>query len=121
MNESRVVIVIRPDGEYRIMSCPDGYAFQLKDLQLMVDGNIKVVPTVLGTGWSREDGVKVLMLANEEGKLRRLPVNQIATDLSALWDDVVAGNAVILGGREDEMIGLIREAAENIVKKWMEE
>lgn len=121
MNESRAVIGIRSDGAYKIMSCPDGYAFQLEDLQRMVDGNIEVVPTVLGTGWSQEDDVKVLMLANEEGKNRGLPVNLLATDLSAIWDDEVVGNVVILGARGDEMIGLTREAAENIVKKWLGE
>ena len=93
----------------------------LKDLQDMVGGNIETVPTVLVDGWSREKGVQIMMLVNEEGKLQELPVNQLATNLSVLWDDVVVGNAVILGARGDELIGLTREAAENIIKKWMED
>lgn len=121
MNEERFVIVVKPDGWHGLVHCFPGNTLPLKNLQDMIGGNIETVPTVLGEGWSKEEDVKVLMLKNEEGKLQGLPVNQIATDLSALWNDVVVGNAVILGARGDEMIGLTREAAENIVKKWMED
>ena len=121
MNEERFVIVVKPDGWHGLVHCFPGDTLPLKDLQDMVGGNIETVPTVLVVGWSREKGVQIGMMVNEEGKVQGLPVNPLATNLSVLWDDVVVGNAVIMGARGDELIGLTREAAENSVKKWMED
>ena len=47
-----------------------------------------------------------------------LPVNQTATDMAAIYNDVIVGNAVLMGTTEEDFIGLAKEAAENIVEKW---
>ena len=57
-------------------------------------------------------------IVNEEGKLQNLPVNQTATDLSAAYNDVIVGNAILLGTTDEDFIGLTERAAQNIMKKW---
>lgn len=68
--------------------------------------------------WSHEQGVGLTLIINEEGKLLGLPVNQLATDMVYIFNDVIVGNAVLMGTTEEDFIGLTKEAAENIVKKW---
>ena len=58
------------------------------------------------------------LIVNEEGKLQNLPVNQTATDLSAAYNDVIVGNAILLGTTDEDFIGLTERAAQNIMKKW---
>ena len=69
-------------------------------------------------GWSQEPGVGLALIVNEEGKLQNLPVNQTATDLSAAYNDVIVGNAILLGTTDEDFIGLTERAAQNIMKKW---
>ena len=59
-----------------------------------------------------------VLLHCDEGKLMELPVNEAATDVSALLYDYICGEAVLMGARGEELIGFTRKAAENIVKKW---
>ena len=85
----------------------------------MVEGPIEVVPAALNEGWAREpDNVSVVLVINEEGKLQNLPVNEDATDLTTLLYDQIVGNAILLLARGEELIGLKKEAAENIMRKW---
>lgn len=114
----RYVIYIRPEDVMVMLLCePDG-SVSLKTLQGLVEGHIELTPTVLADGWSKEPGVGTVLIVNEEGKLKDLPLNHWATDLSGVFDDVIVGNAVLMGTRGEELIGLTREAATNIVKKW---
>ena len=71
----------------------------------------------------KTDGVCVLLhcypgdcLSLEE--MQNLPVNQTATDLSAAYNDVIVGNAILLGTTDEDFIGLTERAAQNIMKKW---
>ena len=41
-----------------------------------------------------------------------------ATDLSAAYNDVIVGNAILLGTTDEDFIGLTERAAQNIMKKW---
>ena len=117
MHKERVVIRIKADGEFRLYPC-QGETLPLAKLQELVGGYIEAVGSVLGEGWSREEGECIVMLVNEEGKLLGLPVNANATMLSALWEDVIAGDALLMASKGEELFGLTREAAENIVKRW---
>jgi hypothetical protein len=72
----------------------------LKEMQDFVGGYIQVVTSVNGN----ED-----IVINEEGKLNGLPINVVATtmwlgedwndDTSAMANDVLVGNAMILKGK----------------------
>lgn len=58
------------------------------------------------------------LIINEEGKLLGMPVNRLATDMAYLFNDVIVGNAILIGTTDEDFIGLTKEAAENIVEKW---
>ena len=76
------------------------------------------MPTVLAGEWSHEQGVGLTLIINEEGKLLGMPVNQLATDMACLFNDVIVGNAILIGTTDEDFIGLTKETAENIVEKW---
>ena len=117
----RYAIVIRSDGKTIKLHCFPGDTVPLKDLQEMVEGHIEVTPTMLAASWSREkDTDAIILIINEEGKLKGLPLNQKATDISGinLYDDVIVGNAILMAVRGEELIGLTEEAADNIIKQW---
>lgn len=119
MEGNRFVITTKPDGWYGMIRCFPGDTLSLEELQGMVEGHIETVPTVI-KGWSYEPDVDVVMLANEEGKLQGLPENFTAMLMSARAD-VIVGNVVIMGAKDDELIGLTQDAAENIIKAWIVE
>lgn len=117
-NMERYAIIIRPNEEAVLLHCYPGDSLDLKTLQEIVEGNIETVPTALAGEWSHEQGVGLTLIINEEGKLLGLPVNQLATDMAYIFNDVIVGNAVLMGTKDEDFIGLTKEAAENIVKKW---
>lgn len=114
----RYAIIIRPNEETVLLHCYPGDSLDLKTLQEIVEGHIETVPTALAGEWSHEQGVGLTLIINEEGKLLGLPVNQTATDMAAIYNDVIVGNAILMGTTEEDFIGLTKEAAENIVEKW---
>lgn len=114
----RYAIIIRPNEETVLLHCYPGDSLDLKTLQEIVEGNIETVPVVLSSGWSKEKDVGLTLIINEEGKLLGLPVNQKATDMAAIYNDVIVGNAVLMGTTEEDFIGLAKEAAEHIVEEW---
>lgn len=114
----RYAIVVAPGDEPVLLHCYPGDSIDLKEMQKIVEGHIETVPTVLAKEWSREEGVGTVLIVNEEGKLQGLRANQWATDISALYNDVIVGNAILMGTTQEDFIGLTKEAAENIVGKW---
>ena len=101
-----------------LLHCRPGDSLELKAMQDIVGGYIETVPAALAAGWSHEQGVGLTLIINEEGKLLGLPLNPLATDMAGICNDVIVGNAILMGARGEEFIGLTKEAAENIVKKW---
>lgn len=114
----RYAIIIRPNEETVLLHCYPGDSLDLKTLQEIVEGHIETVPTVMSTGWRKEKDVGLTLIINEEGKLLGLPVNQTATDMAAIYNDVIVGNAILMGTTEEDFIGLTKEAAEHIVEEW---
>lgn len=113
----RYAIIIRPNEETVLLHCYPGDSLDLKTLQEIVEGHIETVPTMMSSAWSKEKDVGLTLIINEEGKLLGLPMNQLATDMAYLFNDVIVGNAVLMGTTDEDFIGLTKEAAENIVKK----
>lgn len=86
-----MAIVIEIDGTARSVRPDDGRAqFTLEELQGFVGGYIQLVP-------SRERFRGVLMLANEEGRLKGMKMNAAATVLSG---QLVVGPIVLLTPEE---------------------
>ena len=114
----RYAIIIRPEERMLVLHCYPDDSLELKTMQDIVEGNIETVPTVLAEGWSHEEGVGLVLIVNEEGKLLGLPANHLATDMAAVYNDVLVGNAILMGTKGENFVGLTKEAAENIMQKW---
>lgn len=88
----------------------------LKEMQDLVGGYIETVPVVIAPHWADEKGVSIRMVVAEEGKLHGLDWNPKATTLYGHSPDYIAGNALIVGAKGDELIALKRSAAEEIMR-----
>ena len=90
----------------------------LEILQQIVGGNIETVPCTIPCDGI--DAESLVMVLNEEGKLRNMEENELATAVSGMWgNDVLVGNAVILGVKGDELVCLKAEDAELIREVWL--
>lgn len=118
----RYIIFIPADGPCRLVPCDDGDTCQLSTLQRLVNGPIEVTPSCLGASWARElvDGIDLIV--NEEGKLRRLPLNEDATDLYAhCGRDMIVGDALLAAARGDELIGFSEPVCQTLAEFWAQE
>lgn len=84
--------LIKHDGTTQDVHPADGDTFSLKELQGFVHGYIEVLP--VGESY---------MFMNEEGKLKGLPLNQLATQLTRhrlARADVIVGDVLVCSGLE---------------------
>ena len=78
--------IINTYGDVKSVKPKNNKTFTLKEFQSFVDGYIQIVKT-------RDDR---LMIMNEEGKINRLPYNEIATSLYIYGThDVVVGDVLV--------------------------
>lgn len=110
----RAYIALTPLDSF--LMCQQDERMDLKEMQDLVEGDIETVPTVLAPHWADEEGVSILMIVNEAGKLHGLDWNPKATTLCGYRADHIAGNALIVGVKGDELIALKRSAAEKIMR-----
>lgn len=77
---------IKANGTRQEVAPKNGKDFKLDELQQMVGGNIELAETVDGR----------YLVANEEGRLKELPVNQLATELYIYgYHSVIVGDVVV--------------------------
>ena len=87
----------------------------LERLQELVGGYIETVPSIFRD---------YILVIDEEGKLKGLPKNRIANELSALsvqWFDVLFGPALIAKIEGDRIVGLSEAETDkfmNRLNKW---
>lgn len=110
----RAYIALTPLDSFLI--CQHDERMDLKEMQDLVKGDIEIAPTVIAPRWADEEGVSIFMVVNDEGKLRYLDYNAKATALYGFRLDYIAGNALIVGVKGDELIALKRSAAEKIMR-----
>ncbi len=97
----KYVFIISENGS--ITKRPVCGSLSLEDLRELVGGRIEYVDTTL-------DGVG--MLCDEEGKLKELEINGIATDLAILnVSDVICGPAVLCAVALDTFEGFSQHRA----------
>lgn len=87
--------LIKPNGEHCRIMPANGQTFTLEELQEAVGGYIEMI--TVGEAY---------FVLNEEGKLNKLPLNNVATAMAlaydAIWeDDFIGGNVLIC--RKDEL------------------
>lgn len=66
-----MTIYVKADGEYRVVFPANGCKFSLRELQFYVGGSIEIV----------RDGKGKAFVVNEEGKLKNLPLNPLASEI----------------------------------------
>ena len=88
MNYKIRCIIKRPDEQYGHVT---NISNRLENLQRTVEGYIEVVPVK-----QSPDGKDIILICNEEGKLRGLPHNFY------LWDEEIVGTVIICGVDGDE-------------------
>ena len=115
---NRYVIRIHPDGESELISCSPKGTLTLKTLQRLVGGRIETVPTVMSDGWAHEEGARVVMLVNEEGRILNMAHNETATIMAGFSVGTIVGPALIMAARRDELFGLTAAAVKKI-KIWL--
>lgn len=115
----RYVIRVLPDGEAEYIRCNSRGTLSLRVLQDLVGGPIETIPTMLSDGWAREDGARVVMIVNEEGRLLGLPHNEGASLMAAFSVGPIVGAALIMAAQEDRLIGLRPGAAKRIMAEWL--
>jgi hypothetical protein len=81
--------LIQPDGQVIPVEPKNGTDFQIEELNEMVGGYIEIVRPPSQQG--------AIMVINEEGKLKGLPFNLLATMTANLAGDHIVGNAVLCG------------------------
>ena len=104
----KVYIKIRPSGEISTCPCGDDGSITLEEMQEAVGGYIEVVRLAFD---------RLVMIVNEEGKLRGLPYNPAATAImgvGGLPGDYIVGTALLVSESGEDLVGIILSAAENI-------
>lgn len=105
------VIKINHDGQIEKIPLEEPV---LDNLQEMVGGYIETLPLTDPLDDSLD--YDIILIVNEEGKLRGLPVNNRATMLSRFCGmDIIVGDAVIARVTEEEICGFSSETADEIL------
>ena len=115
--DKRYLIVIHPAKRTVMVNHDAEKQPELKTLQELVGGPIEVVPTYLETSWARENVDRIVLVVNEESRLRGMPHNPAASELTPALPDIV-GTAVLLVTKGEEMLGFEKYAAQDVVKEW---
>ncbi len=82
--------IIKADGTKTEFVPKNRKYFQLSELQNVVGGYIEIVPATDGR----------IMIVNEEGKLKGLPYNHIASNLHGVWNDPIVGDVLVCARSE---------------------
>ena len=115
----RYAIYIPAEGKCCLIQCDDECPMTLNEMQERVGGFIEVAESSLEPTWAREPVDCIHLIVNEEGLLRQLPDNPRATDLYAYGDrSVIVGDALLMAGRGEDLIGFSKPVCQTIVEEW---
>ena len=115
----RFVIVMPVDTSAYLLPCDDGDTCKLETLQELVGGFIEVAESSLEPTWAREPVDCIHLIVNEDGLLLNLPDNPRATDLYVYGDrSVIVGDALLMAGRGEDLIGFSKPVCQTIVEEW---
>lgn len=111
--KTKKLIVILPNGTAVALDAKD--PITLEELQFMVGGYIETVPTL---NLPEMNGRRIIMVVNEEGKLKNLPRNSQATLVAAIRaDDYIVGRAVLCKEDGEELRPFDEDETEKLLKK----
>ena len=90
---NRYMIVIPAKNRSFLLKCDEGDGAKLETLQKLVSGYVETVPSALDATWAREEADRLVLLVDEEGRLKCKAANQKATQLAPA--DVTANGIFI--------------------------
>lgn len=115
-SNTRWAITIEPEDGLSLIACNDDGGLELEELMLMIDGNIEIIGTTIYSDIDEGDGV--MMVINEDGEEKGLPVNPTATKIARIFDrDTIRGNAVLMVSYGEELKGFSEAAVKEITSR----
>ena len=90
---NRYMIVIPAKNRSFVLKCDEGDGAKLETLQKLVSGYVETVPSALDATWAREEADRLVLLVDEDGRLKCKAANQKATQLAPA--DVTANGIFI--------------------------
>ena len=97
---------------------------KLETLQKLVGGPVEAVACTLDPTWAREEADRLVLLVDEEGRMKNKGANLRATNITPA-DITMNGKLPLLGAavltmqRGSELTGFAKHAAEDIWKTWL--
>ena len=79
---NRYMIVIPAKNRSFMLKCDEGDGAKLETLQKLVSGYVETVPSALDATWAREEADRLVLLVDEDGRLKCKAANQKATQLA---------------------------------------
>lgn len=121
---NRYIIVIPAKNRSFLLKCDEGDCMKLETLQKLVGGYVETVPAALDATWAREEADRLVLVVDEDGRLKCKAANQKATrlapaDVTAGGKLPIVGAAVLALQRGDKLMGFSKHVAEDILKEWL--
>lgn len=121
---NRYMIVIPAKNRSFVLKCDEGDGAKLETLQKLVSGYVETVPSALDATWAREEADRMVLLVDEDGRLKCKPANQKATqlapaDFTAGGKLPIVGAAVLMFQRGDKLMGFSKHVADTICSEWL--
>lgn len=118
---NRYMIVIPAKNRSFLLKCDEGDGAKLETLQKLVSGYVETVPSALDATWAREEADRLVLLVDEDGRLKCKAANQKATqlapaDFTANGKQPIVGAAVLMFQRGDELLGFTKYVADTMPK-----
>ena len=89
INENKAIFV-NTDKESEIINPKNNKDFKYKELTDLIKGNLEIVNLT---------GIGKILILDEEGKIKNLPINEVATTLYKTnylnTEDIIVGNVII--------------------------
>ena len=116
---NRYIIVIPAKNRSFLLKCDEGDGAKLETLQKLVSGYVETVPAALDATWAREEADRLVLLVDEDGRLKCKAANQRATqlapaDVTENGKQPIVGAAVLMFQRGDELLGFTKHVADTI-------
>lgn len=100
---NRYMIVIPAKNRSFLLKCDEGDGAKLETLQKLVSGYVETVPSALDATWAREEADRLVLLVDEEGRLKCKAANQKATQLAPA--DVTANGMLKVNNIDQSVLG----------------
>ena len=67
---NRYMIVIPAKNRSFLLKCDEGDGMKLETLQKLVSGYVETVPAALDATWAREEADRLVLVVDEDGRLK---------------------------------------------------